>query len=241
MQKLICANWKMNKNKKDALLLIKVIDNKAKGNVVVFPTFAYLDLAKSNSKNIKIGAQNCATELAGAFTGEVSAKQIKDYATFVLVGHSERRRYQKETDKDIAKKIMNALSVGLKVIFCVGEDLVNRKSKKTDKVLKTQIMSGLALVSDKDIRNIIIAYEPVWSLSTTKNRKDCSVNDARDASVLIKDIIFKKFNKNIKVLFGGNVNPENAQNYLSIKEYDGALVGGASLDAKKFISIIKQA
>jgi len=233
----------MNKTEKSAVSLVKNIEKvlkNNKNNIVVFSSFPYLKSVKENTKKIKVGAQNCSAEAEGAFTGEVSAKQIKEFCSYVLIGHSERRRYQKETDKEIASKVVNAISAGLKVVLCVGEDINERKSGKTFNVIKNQLLNDLSLVSRGKMKNIIVAYEPIWSLSTTKNRTDCSQESAKDAVLLINDIINKKFHAKVKVLYGGNVNPEDAETYLSISEYAGVLVGGASLDAKKFISIIKK-
>jgi triosephosphate isomerase len=234
--RIVCANWKMNKTKKEVLDFIKKVDNKlfkSKDKQVIFVSFPYLALLKDNLKNIKVGAQNCSSEGAGAYTGEVSAAQINDFADYVIIGHSERRGYFNEDDKVIAKKVKLAVSAGLKVILCVGENMQERELGKTKSIIKNKIIKNLSLLNTKEKEQVVIAYEPIWSISTTKNRKDCTKNDADEVFGLIKKITN---NKN-KILFGGNVNPENVSSYF---EYNGFLIGGASLDAKNFLSIIKQ-
>lgn len=234
--KLICANWKMNKTKKDVLDFTKKVDDKIlniKNKVIIFCSFPYLNLLKENSKNFKIGAQNCSAEKFGAFTGEVSSEQIKDFAGYVIIGHSERRGYFNEDDKTISKKVKLAMAAGLRVILCVGENLKERVSGKTKNIIRNKIIKDLSLLNAKEKERVIIAYEPIWSISTTKNRKDCTKEDADEVLKLIKTATS---NKN-KILFGGNVNPENVSSYF---EYDGFLIGGASLDAKKLLSIVKQ-
>lgn len=244
MKKVIIGNWKMNKNREEAIALVSDLDNKISDKnveVVVAPPFIYLEAVKRAAKNISIAAQDTFWEESGAYTGEVSPVQLKDYCSYVLVGHSERRKYQKETNEEIANKVKAVSSVGLIPVLCVGEDLEQRNSGNTEQVLKEKIEEGLSKITNQDLENVIIAYEPIWSISTTENRKDCTVQDAESAAVLIDKIIKTKFGENnARVFFGGNVNPENAEGYLQSNEYAGALVGGASLNAKKFLEIIEK-
>ena len=246
MKKIICGNWKMNKNRQEAIDLVSEIEAnlpETENEVVVFPPFPYLEAVKNAAKKLKVGAQNCFWEEKGAFTGEVSPRQVKEFADYVLVGHSERRGYLNETNNMINQKIKAAIDVNLTPILCVGENLAQRDSGETEAILTEKILEGLKGLGKEYLGKIIIAYEPIWSISTTQNRKDCTAIDADDASKLIKKIVKDKFLEagEIKVFFGGNINPQNAQAYLTSKEYDGGLVGGASLDANSFLEVIRQA
>jgi len=211
--------------------------------VVICPPFPYLEAVKGATKKIKLGAQNCYSQEKGAFTGEVSPFQLKELCNYVILGHSERRRYQRETDGEISLKVKAAISAGLLPIVCVGENLEERNSNKTNEILAQQIKGVLDSISKDDLSKIIIAYEPVWSISTTENRRDCDSGAADEASRAIKKIIRDLYreddSKDIKIIFGGNVNSENASGYLNSDEFDGVLPGGASLKADEFIKIIK--
>ncbi len=186
---------------------------------------------KLKNSRIEVGAQNChENENYGAFTGSINSKMLKDVgAKHVIIGHSENRQ-RGESNKKINNKIRSALKSGLKVVFCIGETSQEKRKKKTYQVLSNQIKTGLDKV--KNTRNIIIAYEPVWSIGTGLIPK---------SNELIKIIHFiKKKYKNLKVLYGGSVNPKNIRELKSINNIDGFLIGGASQDAKKFIDIIKK-
>lgn len=244
MRKIIVGNWKMNKTSKEAIKLAIDIEknmSQVSAEVVVAPPFIYLEAVKNVTKDIKLAAQDCFWEEFGAYTGEISARQLKEYCSYVIVGHSERRKYQNEQNEDIAKKVKAAILAEITPILCVGENLDQRETGKTEEIICEKIEKGLAEISGKDLENIIIAYEPTWSISTTENRKDCSVEDANDAAKLIRKILNGRFGKNnkIKVFFGGNVNSENAEGYLKSNEYNGVLVGEASLRAEDFLKIIK--
>ena len=186
---------------------------------------------KLKDSRIEVGAQNChENENYGAFTGSINSKMLKDVgAKHVIIGHSENRQHG-ESNKKINNKIKSALKSGLKVIFCIGETLQEKKKKKTYQILKNQIKTGLDKVKNK--KNIIIAYEPVWSIGTGLIPK---------SNELIKIITFiKKKYKNLKVLYGGSVNSKNINELKLIENIDGFLIGGSSQDAKKFIDIIKK-
>ena len=186
---------------------------------------------KLKNSRIEVGAQNChENENYGAFTGSINSKMLKDVgAKHVIIGHSENRQ-RGESNKKINNKIRSALKSGLKVVFCIGETSQEKRKKKTYQVLNNQIKTGLNKVKNK--KNIIIAYEPVWSIGTGLIPK---------SNELIKIITFiKKKYKNLKVLYGGSVNPKNIRELKSINNIDGFLIGGASQDAKKFIDIIKK-
>jgi triosephosphate isomerase len=186
---------------------------------------------KLKDSRIEVGAQNChENENYGAFTGSINSKMLKDVgAKYVIIGHSENRQ-RGESDKKINNKIKSVLKSGLKVIFCIGETSQEKRKKKTYQVLNNQIKTGLDKVKNK--KNIIIAYEPVWSIGTGLIPK---------SNELIKIITFiKKKYKNLKVLYGGSVNSKNINELKLIENIDGFLIGGASQDAKKFIDIIKK-
>ena len=186
---------------------------------------------KLKTTSIQVGAQNChENESYGAFTGSVNSSMLKNVgASFVIIGHSENRKFG-ENNKLINLKIKSAIKAGLKVIFCIGETLQEKRKKVTRRVLNNQIKSGLSKIKNK--KNIIIAYEPVWAIGTGL------VPKAKD---LLKTINFiKKKIKNHKVLYGGSVNSKNINELKSINNLDGFLIGGASQDPKKFIDIIKK-
>tara|TARA_B100000424_G_scaffold165269_1_gene126874 strand:- start:1228 stop:1926 length:699 start_codon:yes stop_codon:yes gene_type:complete len=194
-------------------------------------TLLYPVIQKLKNTNIQIGAQNChESQNFGPFTGSINSMMIKNIgAKYVILGHSENRK-SGETDKLINLKIKSAINSKLKVIFCIGETLRDRKKKITKRILKKQIKLGLDKIKDK--KNIIIAYEPVWSIGTgfVANNRDLS-----------KSVAFiKKMIKNVKVLYGGSVNTKNIKELKFIKNIDGFLIGGASQNAKKFIDIIKK-
>lgn len=246
-KKIICANWKMNTLKSEAIALVSAIEENmpaTQNEVVVCPPFVYLEAVKNTIKKLKLGAQDCYFEEKGAFTGEVSPIQLKEYCNYVILGHSERRKYQNEGDEIIAKKVKASLLAGLTPIFCVGEDLEKREEGLSDEIITEQLDHVLFNVSPEELKKIVIAYEPIWALSTTENRKDCDKETADEASKLIRKIINEKISpevsREVKILYGGNVKPENAKDYLGSKEYDGVLVGGASLKAEDFLDIIKQ-
>ena len=238
------ANWKMYGDLKSVNTLDKVIkflkftkNNKFK--LVYCPPYTLLSsfLNKLKKVNIEIGAQNChVSENYGAFTGSINSKMLKNIgANYVIIGHSENRA-EGESNILINKKIKNALNNKLKIIFCVGETLSERKKKKTYKVLTKQILQGLKNI--KNLSNIILAYEPIWSIGTGIIPKSSDLlKDIAFIKSLIKNELKQKFPK---VLYGGSVNPKNINNLKEITNIDGFLIGGASHDSKKFIDIIKK-
>ena len=233
------ANWKMFGGLRSLNSLhsvVKFLNNfKKKHRVKIIycpPNTLIRPMTKKLIKSsIKVGAQNChESETYGAFTGSVNAKMIKDVgAKFVIIGHSENRK-EGESDKLINHKIKISLKSGLKVIFCVGEKLQERRKKITKKILIRQIKLGLKNIKKRN--NVIIAYEPVWSIGSGLIPK------SKDLVETI-NFIKKKF-KNFKVLYGGSVNPKNIKKLKSINNIDGFLIGGASQDSKKFVDIIKK-
>ncbi|MGC8588839.1 MAG: triose-phosphate isomerase [Hydrogenobaculum sp.] len=240
---MIAANWKMHKTYEEAIsyineLLKKTIDFERK-DVLIYPPFLYIcEVSKLLEKsNIKVGAQNVYYEKKGAFTGEISPVMVKSCkAEYVLIGHSERRHIFKESDELIRKKVISALEEGLKVMLCVGETLEERESQLTFKVIESQLKLALAGLED-EFYNIEIAYEPVWAIGTGKS---ANPEDASKIHSFIKDTLKNMANKDtdVRVLYGGSVNPQNAKEFLKAPNVDGLLVGGASLDPNTFLEII---
>ena len=240
----IVANWKMNpisgiEAKSLFLKINKEIKKEEKVDVIICPPFIYLQEILKEKKYLKIGAQNCYFEEKGAFTGEISFLMLKNLGCeYIILGHSERRHYFKETNRLVAKKIEKSLSSGIKIILCIGETAKEREEKKTAIVLKSQIEESLKNIyfSNFSASNLMVAYEPIWSIGTGNS---CAENEAKKSLLIIKKNLKNIFsNDNIKILYGGSVNSENAKGYIN-SGFDGLLIGGASLKAKEFIKIVK--
>jgi triosephosphate isomerase len=240
---IIAGNWKMNKTAEQAVLLVKELKGLCKDcerMVIVCPPFTALYPVREECRGskIKLGAQNMFFEKEGAYTGEISPLMLKELAEFVIIGHSERRHIFNEGDEIINKKIKAALLQGLKPIFCVGETLDEREKGKTEGIIEGQIKNGLKGIDD--IKEVIIAYEPVWAIGTGKN---ATPSQAEEVHVFIRGILESMYDKEragkIRILYGGSVKPSNAKELINKENIDGALVGGASLDAKSFYEIIK--
>jgi len=252
MKPLIIANWKMNPQAlaeaKELFISVKRgVKNIRNVEVVICPPFPYLSIINNQLSLIQLGAQDCFWENppagGGAFTGEVSPVMLKDLGCkYVIVGHSERRRYFGETDEMINKKLKAVLKVKLKPILCIGETKKQKEKGEAQSVLKSQLKKGLEKVSKKEIQNIIIAYEPIWAIGTGKS---CDTNTAMSMSLLIKKIIGQLYSrgalKNLKILYGGSVDSKNVKGFIKEAQIEGVLVGGASLDAKEFIQLVKNA
>jgi len=246
MKKFIIANWKCNpsteKKAKQLFLSVKKgLKKKENIEVVICPPFCYLPVINTNLSFLKLGAQNCFFEDKGAYTGEVSCEMLKSLkCKYVIIGHSERRKIFGETDEIINKKIRKALKFGLEPIFCIGETLEEKQQNNTFKILEKQIKKGLEKVSKKEIQKIIIAYEPIWAIGSDN---PCEEDQAMTVALFIRKFISRLYNKQIakkiRILYGGSTNSQNASNYLRNSEIQGLLVGGASLQAKEFIKMIK--
>ena len=242
MNKLIVANFKMNQTPSETSEYISKILNlekNFKSGVIICPPFTsiYLFTEKLKNSKIKIGAQNCFFKDCGAYTGEISPKMLKDSGVqYVILGHSERRTYFNESNEIINQKIKAAIANGLSVIFCVGENETERNKNIQNEIIINQIKESLKGIDNQEIKNIIIAYEPVWAIGTGKA---ISPIEADNMCKFIKDFINKNYNYNqTKVLYGGSVKNENAKDLFKIPNIDGALIGGASLDADEFAKII---
>ncbi len=246
MKPLIAANWKCNPtNKKQAEKLFvdvkKGIKSFKKAEVLICPPFCYLPLLSKLKNNIELGAQDCFWEKKGAFTGEISPLMLKDLKVkYVILGHSERRRYFKETNEEINKKIKKVLKVRLKPLLCVGESQKERKEKKKAEIIEKQIKEGLDGIFSKEIKNLTLAYEPIWAIGSGEN---CSIDETMSSVLLIRKIIFQIYSRNqaekIRILYGGSVNSNNSQSYIREAKTNGLLIGGASLKPKEFVKIIK--
>ncbi len=248
MKPLVVANWKMNPT--TLVEAKRLFDSVKKGikkikkvEVVVCPPLIYLSELRTQDSNFKVGAQNCFWEKEGAYTGEISAFMLKNIGCqYVIVGHSERRKYFNETDEIVSKKLKSVLDMELTPILCVGETKEERDQGKADKVLKKQIEIALNDVSKFKIQNskFCIAYEPVWAIGSGK---PCDVEEAQKAGLLIKKIISNLFNikiaEKIQILYGGSVNSKNAEGYIKEAGLDGLLIGGASLKPNEFVKILK--
>ncbi|MDD5261447.1 MAG: triose-phosphate isomerase [Methylacidiphilales bacterium] len=249
-RKIIAGNWKMNKTATDAKSLVAELDEKlAKVDeieVVICPPFTALHTAQEtlgSHSHLILGGQNMHQETSGAYTGEISAGMLRDlFCRYVILGHSERRQYFHETDELVNKKAHVALKVLLKPIICVGETLAEREGGKTEKVVTTQVKGSCAGFSDENWDDVVIAYEPVWAIGTGKTATPAQ---AQEVHALIRSTIEKIASKavadKIRIQYGGSVKPENARELLNQPDIDGALVGGASLDADSFVAIIKNA
>jgi triosephosphate isomerase len=241
---LFIANWKMFGNLNSVKSIESVINLSKKKNyknakIIYCPPYTLLNyfVIKTRKTNLDVGAQNCHYEInTGPYTGSISSTMIKKLgAKYVIIGHSENRS-NGETNTQINKKIHSAILNNLNVIFCIGENLFEKKNKKTNKILKKQIYMGLKKI--KKIDKIIFAYEPVWSIGTGKVLTN---KELIKQIIIIKKIIKNKFkNQKTKIIYGGSVNNQNINNLKQIKEINGFLIGGASQNSKKFIDIIKK-
>ena len=247
--KFIAGNWKMYTTRAAAVELAaavaKGVPSPSPTRVGVCPPFPWLtavaDAVKGSS--VVLGAQNCHHEKEGAYTGEVSPTMLLDAGCrYVIVGHSERRHGLGETDAILNKKAKAALQAGLGVIFCVGELLAEREAGLTEKVLDTQLASGLAGLTEAELANLVIAYEPVWAIGTGKV---ASNEQAQEAHAFVRKKIAGLFSEKVAssllIQYGGSVKPDNAAGLLRQPDVDGALVGGASLKADSFLAIVAAA
>ncbi len=245
---VIAGNWKMNKTPDEATALINEIKPLvADANCDVVACVPYIDLfaamEAAKGSNIKIGAENCHWAESGAFTGEVSANMLKTIGVeYVVIGHSERRQFFGETDVTVQKRVRAALDNGLKVILCVGELLEEREQNVTMEIVRMQTKIALLGVSEAELENIIIAYEPVWAIGTGKTATAAQANEVNCAiRALIGELYGKAAADKIVVQYGGSMNAGNADELLAQYDVDGGLIGGASLKAPDFAAIVKAA
>ena len=243
---LVAGNWKMFKRVGEAVNFVNDLKNEGadqhRAEVVVAPPFTALHsvFAALSDSRIGLAAQNCHYENEGAFTGEVSPLQLRDVGcTYVIVGHSERRHIFGETNAQICKKVSALLSANLTPILCVGETLAQREAGHTNDIVLEQLNEGLASLDAATIARVVLAYEPVWAIGTGKNAKP---SDAQEVHAAIRNRLEKLADpttaERIRILYGGSVKPDNAKDLMSQPDIDGALVGGASLQASTFLPII---
>jgi triosephosphate isomerase len=247
-KKLIAGNWKMHLNTHQASLLLHKLQDKIESkrdvDVVLCPNYLVLQSLSMqvNHRKFKLGAQNCFWRDEGAYTGEVSATMLRGLVDYVLVGHSERRHIFGEHDADIRHKVGAVVRNGMTPILCVGETAGERAANETHHVLHGQVVAGLANLTSEEVQNIVIAYEPVWAIGTGNN---ATPGDVARAVETIRHQISSLYGSstadNTRVLYGGSVDQHNSGSYLEIEGVDGLLVGGASLKAPVFASIVEVA
>ena len=250
-KKIIAGNWKMNAVKDEAVALLNGITeqyndfNLSENKIVViaspFPYIHYCSSSFAKFPFMFAAAQNCSEHEQGAYTGEVSAKIIASLCVkYVIIGHSERRQYFKESDEVLLQKIQQAQAQNVVPIFCCGESLEIRESDQHFNFIKAQLENCIFKLTAEEIANIVIAYEPIWAIGTGKT---ASQAQAQEVHAFIRNEIADKYNAEIadgiSILYGGSVNAKNAAELFSSKDIDGALVGGASLKADEFVTIIK--
>jgi len=248
-KKLIAGNWKMNKTAADGVALtadiVAQIGRETSVDVVLCPPFTALESVAHalEGQAIKLGAQNMHPEKSGAYTGEVSAEMLRAlFVTHVILGHSERRTYFGETDAFINKKVHAALANQLKPILCVGETLAEREAGSTLAVVQRHVEDGLAGVTKEQLTAVIVAYEPVWAIGTGKV---ATTAQAQEVHAFIRSLLTKLYGEalaqKVRILYGGSMKPSNAPELLAEKDIDGGLIGGAALEAKSFVELVKAA
>jgi triosephosphate isomerase len=242
----IAANWKMNKTVAEAAEFIDALLPRiaaTQNDVVVCPPFTALHevVERRRGTAVRVAAQNMHEDEAGAFTGEISAPMLVELdVEAVVLGHSERRQFFGETDEALAKKVPAALAADLEPILCVGESDEAREGGQTEAVLERQLQADLAEVDDVDVAKVVIAYEPIWAIGTGKV---ASAEQAQEACAFIRDVLRARgaAADDVRILYGGSVKPGNAAELLALPDVDGALVGGAALDAEDFAAIVEAA
>ena len=241
---IIAGNWKMHKTIAEALEFVSDIKdrvNNEKVEAVICAPFTLLKDLKQATKgtSIKVGAQNMHFEEKGAFTGEISPLMLKELdMDYVIIGHSERRQYFNETNETVNKKVLKALEVGIDPILCVGETLEEREAGNTKDVCKVQVEKALENVSKEDIAKVVIAYEPIWAIGTGKT---ATSEDANDVIAYIRQVVanlYKDLANEVRIQYGGSVKPSNVGEIMNQSDIDGALVGGASLEANDYIQLV---
>lgn len=249
-KKIVAGNWKMNKTVSEAKDLCKELltciqqDSIRCDEVILCPPSLYIEQTTEICKNthsVYVAAQNCHTHDNGAYTGEISAKMIKSCgASYVILGHSERRMYNHETDETLAAKVNAALQHQVRVLFCCGESLDIRNSGKHEEYVCTQIKNSLFHLDENEFKQIVIAYEPIWAIGTGVT---ATKEQAQEMHAAIRTYIATKYGNtiasNTSILYGGSCNPKNAKELFEQADVDGGLIGGASLSATDFYQIIQ--
>ena len=242
-KKIVAGNWKMNTNLQEGVALAKEIKAaQPKCDVIIAVPFTHLASINAviDPAKLGLGAENCANHKSGAYTGEVSAPMVASTgATYVILGHSERRQYYSETSEILKEKVALALENNLTPIFCIGEVLEERENGTYNEVVKKQIEEALFNLSAEDFGKIILAYEPVWAIGTGKTATD---DQAEDMHAFIRGVIADRYGKevaeNTSILYGGSCKPSNAPQLFAKPDVDGGLIGGASLECGSFMGIV---
>ena len=242
---IIAGNWKMNMTPADAETLVSALIplvKDAKSDVVVCPPYVDLSVVSRLVKgtNIHLGAQNIHWAAKGAFTGEVSADMLKAFGVeYAIIGHSERRQYFGETDEGVNARAKAALAAGITPIICVGETLEQRESGVTAAFVSSQAKAALAGMSEEDVKSLVIAYEPIWAIGTGKT---ATADDANATIGVIRRAVAEAFSQavadEVRIQYGGSMNPKNASELMAMPEIDGGLIGGASLKAEDFSKVV---
>jgi triosephosphate isomerase len=247
-KKIVAGNWKCNTTVQAGVELAKAVTAAVTGSgdpevqVVVCPPFVHITkvVESVDNQQVKVGAQNCAAEAKGAFTGEVSAEMVKSTgAGYVIIGHSERREYYGDTSAVLNKKLALALANGLTPIYCCGEPLSIREAGTQNEYVKTQMEETIFQLSEEDFRKLVIAYEPIWAIGTGKT---ASSAQAQEIHAYLRSAIAEKFGAEVaastSILYGGSCNAGNAKELFANPDVDGGLIGGAALDATSFLAIV---
>jgi triosephosphate isomerase len=246
---IIAGNWKMNLTLEEGYGLASEIkwmvadEANTKAEVVLIPPYLHLPGIQNLLKdsNIKTGAQNCHHKNKGAYTGEVSPAMLANLGvSYVIIGHSERRQYNGETNEQLAEKINAALENGLTPIYCFGETLSERENNLELTITESQVKEGLFHLSEEQIKKVVLAYEPVWAIGTGKTATSAQ---AQEIHAFIRSILTEKYTQetaeSISILYGGSMKPENAKELFSCADIDGGLIGGAALESRSFVEIVK--
>jgi triosephosphate isomerase len=245
---IIAGNWKMNKTRDEALQFVynvnmKLPSNKKVESVICAQSPILRDLVKRQGEELRIGAQTMHESDTGAYTGEISAALLANIGVeYVIIGHSERRAYYNETDEAINKKIHQAFRYNLTPILCVGESLDIREANETDAFVKKQVVADLKGLGSEQVKELVIAYEPIWAIGTGKTATAEMANETiRNIRGVVRDLYDDQTAEAIRIQYGGSVKPSNIDELLSMSDIDGALVGGASLDSDSFLALVTAA
>ncbi len=244
---IIAGNWKMNKTLSEAVAFVNEVKNsvpaadKVESAVCAPALFLASMVENAKGTDLFIGAQNASDKDSGAYTGEISPVALKDLnVTYVILGHSERREYYGETDEFINSKVKKMFEHGLTPILCCGETLEEREGGKFEDVIRTQLTADLKDLTDDQVKNLVIAYEPIWAIGTGKSATE---KDAQDSCKFVRDVVASLYSQPVadavRVQYGGSVKPENVKEYMAQPDIDGALVGGASLEPNSFLALLE--
>lgn len=244
---IIAGNWKMNKTVKEAKAFaeaLPVLPSADEVDTVICAPAIQLDaLVNADVKDLNIGAQNAYFENSGAFTGETSPAALKDLGVkYVVLGHSERREYFHETDEDVNKKALAVFNNDMTPIICVGETLEQREAEQFESVIGSQVSAALKGFTEDQVKQAVIAYEPIWAIGTGKSATSA---DAEESCKFVRSVVEKDFSKEaaqaVRIQYGGSVKPDNIKEYMAQEDIDGALVGGASLEVDSFVKLLEGA